>query len=322
MSKYTGSIKISKVSDVLIKLNAANYNQVVTVNSVVIENIDYPSQVLKDLSKFADECKEISTTKHKDYYEVSDFDKAVDEISNFIHGNIKDLTFIFNQQEYDILIHRYLETPTVQIKGKIFELQMSRKYNAFVFSDVPSTFISKFGLNKVDTGIDLVDTKNKILYQCKYSESNLSMNEQLKRTLAMYDKIKQIDDSYTLKLLVNKEMKVSKTVSEKFDIIKEMFNEEDIPKHTPIEICNGKQVIYGKGCLCGKHVIRTTFVVDEAARKQIDYVIYELNRNNGKSLNEEFIDVINRYSESSYFKNKLRTNEHAKLVIEQLLKRT
>ena len=280
MSKFMGSIKISKVSDSVIKLNAENYNQVANGSEFVIENVDHPDMILNDLNKFIPEAIHLKPNKHRNYYEIDEFSQAIDEIKRFIKGDIVIQDFKFNEKEFAITVDRYKKNPTAQLKGKVFELMMSKKYNAFVYSDLPISFLSKFGLTRVDKGIDLIDIKRKYLYQCKYTEKNLSMSDKLKRSLALCAKFQLIDSQFKLFLIVNTEANVSVPVSKSFTIIREQFIEpvietsslETVHESLPIKTEPSYETCYGNIHSYGS-LTRTRLTIDEKAKKEIDACI-------------------------------------------------
>lgn len=102
---------------------------------------------------------------------------------------------------------------SAQTYGFLFESEMSRKYSAFLYKDIPKYILIDFGLNHKDTGIDLVDLKNKILYQCKcYTTTKLTLTDSLKRSLKMLKKFQSIDPDYQLKFLFNEGIDVDQEV--------------------------------------------------------------------------------------------------------------
>ena len=230
-----GSIKIKKITKTLLKLQCEHYNQVETKDSFVINDINEPSIYLELIKKYVEKHNDIllEKTATKNVYKTVSFKRGCHLIKDLITTtklNVFDNKFKFNKKYYKKTIKKYNISKSPQLKGKVFECQMSKKYNAFLWKDLPITFLNKFGFNRKDIGIDLVDTKNKILYQCKYVK-DLYYTDSLKRTFNVYDKIKSIDSDYKLYLIVDVSTNIASIVKNIVKIIYEQFNYNDLYKH-------------------------------------------------------------------------------------------
>ena len=222
------SIKIKQLPNGKYHLSAKSYNQVKTNNSDVIEDLEnvkkFNEYIYNNISK--NEYDFIKTTDKKHFYTITNIEKVKDLIISLAeeYNKIYDSkdNFKFNEAEYNKRLENYNKTNSPKSKGFLFESLMSKKYNANLWKDKSDEFVKKFNVPNEDVGIDLIDEKNKIVYQCKYVKT-ICLSEQLKRTLNIFEKIKSIDDSYKLVLLCSNESNLSKTIEMlyKNNIIKE-----------------------------------------------------------------------------------------------------
>ena len=201
-----GSLKLTLIANKL-KLQHENYNQVETSSSIVIKDL-FDSKTKRDkVYNYVKEnrSKILTLGRTRNQYLVNDgyeLEEIIDHIYYILAYNSEEL-FTFNEQEYRKRKDYFDLMQTNQAYGFLFESEMSRKYNAFLYKDLPDSYIMKFGLTHRDTGIDLVDIQNKKLYQCKCYSGTLRMSDQLQRSKEMLNKFKVIDEDYELFLIVN-----------------------------------------------------------------------------------------------------------------------
>ena len=206
-----GSLKLTLVANKL-KLQHENYNQVETSSSVVIRDL-FDSKTKRDkVFNYVKEnrSKILTLGRTRNQYIVNDgyeLEEIIDHIYYILSYNPEEL-FKFNEHEYIKRKDYFDLMQTNQSYGFLFESEMSKKYKAFLYKDLPDSYIMKFGLTHRDTGIDLVDIENKTLYQCKCYSGTLRMNEQLERSKEMLHKFQEVDKDYKLILIVNEGVNV------------------------------------------------------------------------------------------------------------------
>lgn len=215
-NSLNGSIKLS-FSDNELKLHHENYNQVQGVKDFVIQNIFNSKSKRDKIYYFVKErlSNVLEIGRNRNHYLIKHgFDK--EHIINHVQTILISKSFEpfqFNINEYILRLTRYKIDKSIQSYGFLFESEMSRKYNAFLYKDIPKHILIDFGLTHKDTGIDLVDLKNKILYQCKcYTTTKLSISDSIQRSLKMLKKFQSIDPDYQLKFLFNEGIDVNQDV--------------------------------------------------------------------------------------------------------------
>lgn len=215
-NSLNGSLKLSFSNNEL-KIHHENYNQVQGFKDFVIQNI-FDSKSKRDkIYYFVKEHRSnvLEIGRNRNHYIIKHgFDK--EHIINHVQTILifKPFEpFQFNINEYILRLTRYKIDKSIQSYGFLFESEMSRKYNAFLYKDIPKHILIDFGLTHKDTGIDLVDLKNKILYQCKcYTTTKLSISDSIQRSLKMLKKFQSIDPDYQLKFLFNEGIDVDQDV--------------------------------------------------------------------------------------------------------------
>ena len=150
--------------------------------SKVFINGDDVFKIFKETLKKYRELDCISKT-HNNYYYIKDIDKVLNmfdeiknntfDISNYgIDKNIKINTLINNMIKY----HEEGKIKSGTFKGFLYEV-FSLKYLKKIESDnneiylwkcIPQHILNKYNLNHFDYGKDIIDAKNKIIYQCKF----------------------------------------------------------------------------------------------------------------------------------------------------------
>lgn len=217
-----GSLKIN-ISDSSCKLQAENYNQVTHKdNSIIIPNlinsINYRDKIYNyiksGLSKNISIGKNINTFIIKDGVSNKEI---IDEIQLIIHMEDFDINFEFNETKYKELLEKYNSNPSPQLKGFIFEFEMSKKYGIHRYADIPKIYLQQFGLTNKDTGIDLIDIPNKILYQCKYYEKIIDVTDSLMRSKSMLEKFREVNEDFQLKIIVKKDVGFTRRFMKEFD---------------------------------------------------------------------------------------------------------
>lgn len=229
--KDNGSVKIKIINRKSVKLQYDNYNQVETKNSIVIRNVKDSKFKCKELYDFIHEnnIEYIKTSDCRNIYEITDSTKINDAITffnNFISNNENfntDYSFNFNNEKYIELIKKYEIDNSPRLRGFLYELEASKFFNAFLYHDLPKSFLNKFKLNNVDKGIDLINIRDKVCYQCKCYKCKISLTESLQRTLNLYEKIHSIDNEFKLVLLVNDINLVSDDVLDLFNVQEMIF---------------------------------------------------------------------------------------------------
>ena len=130
---------------------------------------------------------------------INDKDKALKYIDDIINDKVQtneDSNINPNfDDEFATLIS---SVPiTSQAKGKIFEYECAKALNATLWKNVSSQFLIDNNFTKQDIGIDLLDKKNKIVYQCKNYNKPVK-KENITTFLLRKDKL----PDYTFKLIL------------------------------------------------------------------------------------------------------------------------
>ena len=215
-NSLNGSIKLSFDKNEL-KLHHENYNQVQGSKDFVIQNIFNSKSKRDKIYYFVKEhlSNVLEIGRNRNHYIINhgfNQDNVVEHIRMILKSKSFE-QFQFNTDEYIIRLTRYKIEKSIQSYGFLFESEMSKKYHAFLYKDIPKHILIDFGLDHKDTGIDLVDLKNKILYQCKcYTTTKLTLTDSLKRSLKMLKKFQSIDQDYQLKFIFNEGIDVDQEV--------------------------------------------------------------------------------------------------------------
>ena len=269
-------IVASLTSDGFIKL-AYNFLASEKENAINIE-IEYDEDVaLKKFKRFVNQARIPGVELFKyDKYICKDVDTMVAAFNDFID----DETFYFNSVELDIAEMKYMENKTPHNCNKLFTMQMSQKYQAFLPSDLPM----KFSFEDADR-YDLVDPYNHIVFKCKYSKTKVYMGKEFRWCE------ENVPEDYTLRLIINEGAEVAKTVTLEYvleplvEIESEEIPREDIDTAIAemetitrqlikdnefdmrIQLCkdNEHDMLYGKNHISQFHVLtnRTRERLDE-----------------------------------------------------------
>lgn len=218
-----GSLKIT-ITENNLKLHPENYNQVSKSskeNTLIIPNIIDSSNYRDKIFNYIELglSKVFSIGKNRNSFIINagyTNEQVIEEIQEILKLDEFDISFKFNEIAYKEYLEKYKTNPSSQLLGFIFEFEMSKKYQSHRYSDVPKIYLQKFGLTNKDTGIDLIDIPNKILYQCKYYETKIDISESLQRSRAMLEKFKSVDDNFQLKLIVKKDVLFTRRFMEEF----------------------------------------------------------------------------------------------------------
>lgn len=136
-------------------------------------------------------------------YEINDLDKFLETISSAKNNNIS----IETECNIEILIKNTIErwsqsNPKLRtlIEGKLYEYYSLKKLsnNIYLWNYLPMEFLNSINHTRNDTGIDMVDIENKILYQCKYYPNMVIPHSTLKSFYQECENIRFItnDDSW------------------------------------------------------------------------------------------------------------------------------
>lgn len=213
-----GSVKFKFRDDDNVKVQSEKYEQVCGEDDFVYagyDSVHIKNKVYEYIKAGKSHFLTITDKKHSFKIVNDDVSRTqiIEEIKRIIRSKEIVASFEFNVQEYALRRARYVMERSVQSYGFLFESEMSRKYNAFLYKDIPELCMQEFGLDHKDTGIDLVDLKNKILYQCKcYTTTKLTLTDSLKRSLKMLKKFQSIDPDYQLKFIFNEGIDVDQEV--------------------------------------------------------------------------------------------------------------
>lgn len=216
INHLNGSLKI-KIEQNRVKLQPENYTQrpysTKTREEVIIDELMNTKEKRDKIFYYVVEGRSNILTLGKDrnnFIINKGFcsDDVVKHIYNILDGT-SDYEFKFNEDEYKLREMRFNALKSPQSYGYLFECEMSKKYNAFLYKDLPKSFISKFGLTNRDMGIDLVDIEHKKLYQCKCYKDTLTMNDAIQRSMDLLKQFQKKDPNYTLTLIVNEGLNVT-----------------------------------------------------------------------------------------------------------------
>jgi len=195
----TGSIIVSQ-TERGIKLYYSTINEPDAKDRIVYRDIYHPKETLERLNKeLANSLQRIQKSLYGGNIEENRNEIEVAIEKSIIKTETEE--FIFNENEYQKRLQRYEADASDSARGYLYESVCSRNLKIPLYSDMNDAWFYKFGLSKKDPGIDLVDAKNKVVYQCKYY-AELKPSQSLDRTKSAYMKIRAIDNSYTLKLIV------------------------------------------------------------------------------------------------------------------------
>lgn len=213
----TGSIVISKVPSG-IHLSSSVLNEPERDDKLVFNDIHKPKHILDKAEKGL---KSRFQQVRKNVY-ISDFtdeDKAfITQIINEAIASVPSTEFVFNEEEYNKRLERFNMNPLESLRGFLYESECSQHFSARLYGDVPDEWLEQFGLNRKDPGIDLVDIRRKIVYQCKWYKL-LKMTTAIQRTRNAIQRLKTIDNEYQIKLIVPDNCYVHKAVREIFDAV-------------------------------------------------------------------------------------------------------
>lgn len=231
ITQNSGSIVIDQKNDKF-SIRTSPINEPKSKNRVVFPDVYQAQTKIRDVNRIIRSKSADAKLIRENHYSGT-FDKSlIPDIQSSLYpennGNGRiSYNFVFNNEEFQKRKISYENNPNPKSAGFYYETLCSRRFNAYLCNDAPESFYRKFGLNKKDNGIDLIDTRNKILYQCKYYHV-LQFGSSLQRTIEMLAKIRKIDPFYQVRLIVPSYCKVSSTIIAEFsnsNIIRQDFDE-------------------------------------------------------------------------------------------------
>lgn len=270
-------------------------------NSVTIE-IEYdPFLALKLLKRFTLQGRIPNLKFHKyNKYECESLDVAVNSFQEFL--DLDD--FYFDKDELIAMELKFNESKTSNNYNKLFTMQMSEKYQAFLPRDLPIQYY----FEDADF-FDLIDTKHKTVFKCKYSKSKINMSKDLK--LANDN----IPEGYTLKVIVNDTAEIAKTVT--VEIVNETFAEpiiEDIPHEEIIAAIEEAETISGRLIADNEFDMRVELCNN--SEHDMEYGLNHISQHH--ILTNRSRQIIETYIHTNYFQYILDHNANAKRLIEAI----
>lgn len=216
INHLNGSLKI-KIEQNRVKLQPENYTQrpysTKTREEIVIEDIMNTKEKRDRIFYYVVEGRSdiLTLGRNRNNFIINKGFSSEDVVKHIyqILNDVHEYEFKFNEDEYKLREMRFNTLKTPQSYGYLFECEMSKKYHALLYKDLPRSFIINFGLTNKDTGIDLVDVEHKKLYQCKCYKGTLTMNNAIQRSIDILKQFQKKDPEYTLTLIVNEGLNVS-----------------------------------------------------------------------------------------------------------------
>lgn len=201
-----GSIKILIVSDNEIKIQNTSYELLKTKGTLKIYT-NYDHKIIYDNIKtiIKDNPTDYIQYIENNKFYISNTEKAIELIENIINGRYE---LCVSNKNFDEEIKKYRNPEN---KGKLYEYQCAKHFNVILWKNVSEVYLKTYNLNKKDVGVDLIDVKNKILYQCKNYNTRLNMSKlaTFERTFKLF---KSKDEEWKQILIVNDINKLSSDV--------------------------------------------------------------------------------------------------------------
>lgn len=172
----------------------------------VFINGDDVFKIFKEALKKYGELDCISKT-HNNYYYITDIDKVLNmfdeiknntfDISNYgIDKNTKLDTLMNNMIKY----HEEGKIKSTTFKGFLYEvfslehLKQKEPDNneIYLWKCIPQRILNEYNLNHFDYGKDIIDAKNKIIYQCKFYTDHILKIDKLETFISESLKFKEL----------------------------------------------------------------------------------------------------------------------------------
>lgn len=218
------SITILDENEGRAKILHTNYPQIKRENTMyIITDINH-EKIYKKINAFISDfpTEYIRNEKNNKYY-ITDKQKALQYIYDIIDDKIP---ITYNNSNLESNIEKYNDN-----KPKQYEYLSALKFNAIPWNNLPYSFLTKYGLNKKDIGIDLIEPINKIAYQCKYYVSKytkINITKNLDTFIRTVNIFKTYDTEWKSFLIVAYKDKCSNDVLNTFDIIEYNPYDENI----------------------------------------------------------------------------------------------
>lgn len=270
-------------------------------NSLTIE-IDYDEMIaLKKLKRFTLQGRIPNLKFHKyNKYECKSLDIAVESFQQFL-----DLSeFYFNEDEMVAAELKFGESKTPNSYNKLFIMQISKKYHAFIPLDLPIQYYFEDA-----EFYDLVDPINKIVFKCRYSKSKVNMSKDFRWAE------ENIPPDYTLKIIVNDTAEVAKTVT--VDVSSETFVEpvaEDVP-HEQINAAIEEAETISKRLIEDNEFDMRVELCNNSEH-DMEYGLNHISQHH--ILTNRSRQVVDQYLHSNYFQYVLDHHPNAKRLIEAI----
>lgn len=156
---------------------------------------------------------------NKNKFKISNIEKVKNLLNDLLTGNV-----IINEKNWCLYeeIEKHKQLSNINNKnGKLLEDYVALiDTNNILWKCLSIVWKSNFGLPDQDIGVDLVNIKEKKIFQCKnYINSKLRLSD-LSTTLRTYDIIREFDSEYKLVLVVNDNTIIDDLIPSSFEILR------------------------------------------------------------------------------------------------------
>lgn len=170
----------------------------------------------KYIKQFPQEYVEII---NKNKFKISNIEKVKKLLNDLLTGNV-----IVDEKNWCLYdeIEKHKQLSNINNKnGKLLEDYVALiDTNNILWECLSIVWKSNFGLPDQDIGVDLVNIKEKKIFQCKnYINSKLRLSD-LSTTLRTYDIIREFDSEYKLVLVVNENTIIDDLIPSSFEILR------------------------------------------------------------------------------------------------------
>lgn len=213
-----GSFKVSMLSENEIILQQEKYKLLQDKRTLLLKETITDDECLKRIKsavKYYNPpfIRQICNNRYK----IFDVDKTLEFIDMILDDKYVLETVL--DDKFYIEYKNIKENNDLMINGKKFEYVCAYTKCAILWKNIPYFYLNKFNLDNRDIGVDLMDPKCKILYQCKhYTSKTLTMNDLLtfERTVNIF---KTIDSEWKgIILLSNESKEVDDSVKNNYEI--------------------------------------------------------------------------------------------------------